>query len=136
MTLDYIEGSTDKFSMIYYIDEIISTFNKAKPIGRGIKAKTAPEDLYKVDEYCEKLSPDEVKMFHNIVAKTLYTTKRASPDNCTEVAFLTTRVIEPKKYDWGELVHLMKYIRGTTDLPLILSTNVSGVIKWCIDESY
>ena len=30
----------------------------------------------------------------------------------------------------------MKYIRGTRDIPLILSANVSGVLKWWIYVSY
>ena len=46
-------------------------------------------------------------MFHNIVANTLYTTKHASPDICTEVYFLITRVIEPNKYEWGKLVSIV-----------------------------
>ena len=30
----------------------------------------------------------------------------------------------------------MKYIRGTRNLPLILSTNKSVILKWCIDRSF
>ena len=52
------------------------------------------------------------------------------------VYFLTTRVREPNKYDWLKIVQIMNYIRGTRDIPLILGTNVSGVLKWWIDESY
>ena len=75
-------------------------------------------------------------MLHNLVAKNLYITKRARPDTCTVVEFLTTIVREPKKYNRGNLFHQMKYIRGTRDLPLILSNNSSGVLKWWIDASY
>ena len=80
MTLNYTEGGTVKVSMIDYIDEIIAAFNKADPRGHGIKTSAAPEDLYKVDEDCENLIPDKANMFHNLVAKTLYTTNRARPD--------------------------------------------------------
>ena len=59
MALDCTEGGTVKVSMIYYIDEIIAVFDKAEPRGCGIKTIYAPENLYKVDEYCEKLSPDK-----------------------------------------------------------------------------
>ena len=75
-------------------------------------------------------------MFHNIVVKTLYTTKRSRPDTCTSLSFLTTRVRETNKYDWGDLFHIIKYIRGTRDIPFILRTNDSGVLKWWIDASY
>jgi hypothetical protein len=74
--------------------------------------------------------------FHNLVAKTLYATKRARPDTCTAIAFLTTRVREPDKDDWTKLVHLMRYIRGTRTMPLILSANGSGILKWWVDASF
>jgi hypothetical protein len=69
------------------------------------------------------------------VAKILYATKQARPDTCTAIAFLTTRVREPGKDDWTKLVHLMRYIRGTRTMPLILSANGSGILKWWMDAS-
>ena len=83
MTLDYTEGGTVKARMIDYINAIISTFDKAEPRGRGIKTSAAPYDLYKLDECCEKLSPNKDKIFHNLVAKNLYTTKPKRLDTCT-----------------------------------------------------
>jgi hypothetical protein len=74
--------------------------------------------------------------FHNLVAKTLYATKRARPDTCTAIAFLTTRVRAPDKDDWTKLVHMMKYLRGTRTMPLILSANGSGILKWYVDASF
>jgi hypothetical protein len=74
--------------------------------------------------------------FHNLVAKTLYATKRARPDTCTATAFLTTRVRAPDKDDWTKLVHLMKYIRGTRTMPLILSANGSCILKWWVDAAF
>ena len=62
MTLEYILGDNFKVSMIDYINEIIAKFDKAESRGVGIKISTAPEDLYKVDEECEKLSPENAKM--------------------------------------------------------------------------
>ena len=71
MTLHYTEGGNVKVSMIYYIDEIIASFDKAEPRGCGIKTSPTPEDLYKADKECEKLSPEKAKIFHNILANTL-----------------------------------------------------------------
>ena len=39
MTLDYAEGDNVKVSMIDYIDEIISAFDKADPRGSEIKIR-------------------------------------------------------------------------------------------------
>ena len=92
--------------------------------------------LFKIDDDCEKLSESKKKDFHTVVAKTLYATKRARPDTCTAIAYLTTRVREPDKDDWAKLTHLMKYLRATKDLPLILSADGSGILKWYVDGSY
>jgi hypothetical protein len=108
--------------MLDFVDEIVTAFDKADPTGSGTKTSAAPgENLFKVDEDCTKLSPKKAQEFHNLVAKTIHATKRARPDTCTAIAFLTTRVREPDNDDWNKLTHLMKYIRGTRDLPLVLS---------------
>ena len=73
MTLDYTGGGTFKVSMIDYSYEIIASFDREYPRRRGIKTSAAPDDLYKVDEDCEKISTNKTKMFHNLVDKNLYT---------------------------------------------------------------
>ena len=62
------------------------------PSNSGTKYSVSPENLFKVDKDCEKLSLDNSKGFHNLVDNTIYTTKRDRPDTCTSVSFLTTRV--------------------------------------------
>ena len=93
--------------MIDNIDNRITVFNKKDPRGRGIKTSASPKGLYKVDEDCENISPNKAKMFHILMSKTLYTTKRAGSDTFTAVDYLTTRVRNPNKYDWGKLLHIM-----------------------------
>jgi hypothetical protein len=122
--------------MLPYIDEILNAFDKADPKASGVKSSATPDNLFKIDDDCEKLSLARAVQFHNIVAKTLYATKRARPDTCTAIAFLTTRVRSPDKDDWNKLAHLMKYLRGTRDLPLILSADGSGIMKWWVDASF
>ena len=154
MTLDYTVRGQVKITMIDYIDEILTAFDKADPKGGGTKKTAAPENLFKVNEDCEKLGeyqpdnlftvnedceklkPKRAVEFHNLVAKTLYATKRARPDTCTAIAFLTTRVRAPDTDDWAKLVHMMRYLRGTRTLPLILSANGSGIFKWWVDASF
>ena len=55
--------------------------------------------------------------------------KCARPDTCNAVSFLAMRVREPENYYWAKLVHLIKYIRVTSNFPLILSSNGSGILK-------
>jgi hypothetical protein len=46
------------------------------------------------------------------------------------------RVIAPDKEYCTKIVHLMRYIRGTHKMPLILITNGSGILKWWVDASF
>jgi hypothetical protein len=136
MTLDYTVRGQVKITMFDYVDEILTAFDKAEPKGGGTKTSAAPDSLFKVNESCQNLKQDKDVEFHNLVAKTFYSTKRARPDTCTAIAFLTTRVRAPDKDDWNKLVHFMRYIRGTRTMPLILSANVSGIMKWWVDASF
>jgi hypothetical protein len=136
MTLDYTVRGQVKISMFDYVDQIIAALDKAEPKGCGTNTSAAPDSLFKVDEICEKLKQDKAVEFHNLVAKTLYTTKRARPDTCTAIAFLTTRVRSPDEEDWTKLFHFMRYLRGTHTMPLTLIANGSGILKWWVDASF
>jgi hypothetical protein len=122
--------------MFNYVDEILAAFNKAEPKGGGTKSSAVRASLFKVGESCEKLKQDKAVEFHNLMANILYATKRAGPDTCTTIAFLTTRVQAPDKDDWTKLVHLMRYIRGTHTMSLILSAIGSGILKWWVEASF
>jgi hypothetical protein len=136
MTLDYTLQGRVMIYMFEYINEIISTYDETGPKGGGTKTSAAPENLFRIDEDCEKLDYVKSKQFHNLVAKTLYATKRARPDTCTAVAYLTTIVREPDIDDWKKLSHMIKYLRGTKTLPLVLSASGAGILKWWVDGSF
>lgn len=136
MTLDYSIKGQCKITMLDYIEETLKMFEKVAPKDSGTKSSAAPKDLFITNDKCDKLEPNMKETFHSLVAKILFATKRARPDTGTAISFLTTRVREPDKDDWRKLVHLMKYLRGTKDMPLILSANGSGVLKWHVDGSY
>jgi hypothetical protein len=136
MKLDFTKPGSVEVSMFDYVDEILATFDKAAPDSKGTKTSAAPSDLFKVDKDAKKLDPRAKDQFHSLVAKVLFATKRARPDTATSISFLTTRVREPDVEDWTKLVHLMKYLRGTRKLPLILSANGSGILKWWVDGSF
>jgi hypothetical protein len=136
MTLDYSVKGQCKITMFKYIDEMLKTFETAAPNATGVKSCAAPKDLFSADESCEKLPVPQAEKFHSLVAKMLFATKRARPDTGTAVSYLTTRVREPDRDDWRKLVHLMQYVRATKDLPLILSADGSGILKWHVDGSY
>ena len=136
MKLDFRRKGQVAITMFEFLREIVIAFEKVDPNAKGTKSSAAPSNLFVVDEDCEKLLGGMVVAFHNMVAKILYTTKRARPDTCTPISFLTKRVRAPDKQDWAKLTHLIKYICGTLELPLILSADGSGIIKWWVDASF
>ena len=82
-----------KISMLDYVKEILTAFDKAEPKGAGTKSSAAPNNFFTVKEDCEKVSAVKTVQFHSLVAKTLYATKRATRwDTCTSIYFLTKRV--------------------------------------------
>jgi hypothetical protein len=70
------------------------------------------------------------------MAKALYITKRARPDISLAIAFLTTRVSSPNIDDWEKLCHLLGYLRGDRDRPLILGADNEGMLMWYVGASF
>ena len=106
MSLDFSHANQCRVTMIDYVDEIVVAYDKVlTKLSDGFSAvkkklniartSTAPDDLFVVNEDAEKLSEEGANAFHNLVAKTLYVSKRARPDVSTAIAFLTTRVRAP-----------------------------------------
>jgi hypothetical protein len=90
-----------------------------------------------VNEDCGKLPEDMAADFHTIIATTLYVTKRAWPDTCLSIAFLTTRVRAPNIDDWEKLCHLMEYLRKDDHAqPLVLGAKNDGMLMWYVDASF
>ena len=86
-TLDYTVQRQVNITMFEFLEEIKTIFDKADPSGKGTKSSAAPVNLFVVNEDSKELTPKKAVQFHNLVAKTLYATKRAKPDTCTSVAF-------------------------------------------------
>ena len=74
--------------------------------------------------------------FHTIVTKTLYVTKRARYGACLAIAFLTTRVRAPSTDDWVKLCHLIEYLRGDHNQPLVIDAENNKLLMWYIDALF
>ena len=66
----------------------------------------------------------------------LFATKRAQLNTNTDISYLTTRVREPDQINCLKMVNPLNYVRGTNDIPLILSTDKNRMHKCHIDVSY
>ena len=136
MTLDYRTKGIVKITMFKYLRECWEEFLKMIPNVKGTKTSAAPSNLFTVNEDSPKLDKRKAEQYHSLVAKLLFATKRARPDFGTAMSFLMTRTQNPDEDDVAKLAHLMKYLKGTIMLPLVLSANGSGMLKWWIDGSY
>jgi hypothetical protein len=145
MSLDFSHKGQCCVTMYDYLDGILEAFDEAvKKHSEGyitVKKRqcvrtAAPDNLFVVNEDCKKLSLEAAACFHTIVAKTLYVTKRARLDTCLNIAFLTTRVRVPDTDDWEKLCHLMEYLRGDQDQPLVLSAENDGLLMWYVDALF
>ena len=66
----------------------------------------------------------------------IYISKRGCPDLQTSFAFNFTRVHNPDRDDQRKLSRTFWYLNNTRHLPLIFSTNETGIIKWWVDASF
>ena len=59
MTLDYTANGISRICMMEYIDEILTAFKKMDQSISVTKYSVAPQNLFKVYEDCEQISPDK-----------------------------------------------------------------------------
>ena len=52
------------------------------------------------------------------------------------MAFLCTQVSDPSQQDYNKLTTVIKYIRETIHLPLLIGWDESGVLTWSVDASF
>ena len=101
------------------------------------EAKTpAADKLFNVEEESEDLNAEDAEYFHRLVARFLFVAKRTRPDIQVAVGYLCTRVKNPNKSDYEKLTRLVRYIRHTIHLPLLIGWDESGVMLWSVDASF
>ena len=122
MDLDYTTKGKVGISMIKYLDKILKGF--LEELGASA-ATPAAEHLFQVrnDSEAEFLSEDKAQECHHITAQLLFLSACARCDIQIQVtaAFLTTRVKKPDTDDWGKLWRMLKYLKGTKYMKLILN---------------
>jgi hypothetical protein len=144
VSLDFSHKGQCRVTMYDYLNGILQAFDAAvknhgdgfTPVTRQHFKTPAPDNLFVVNKDCEKLLEAVSADFYTIVAKTLYVTKRATPDTCLAIAFMTTRVRAPDTNDWEKLCHLMEYLRGDHDQPLVLGADNDGLLMWYVKVSF
>jgi hypothetical protein len=128
MTFDYSFDKEVRINMWDYIKMVIGEFPEEIT---GVCATPASHYLFKVRENGTKLNEELAEAFHHTVYQLLFAASRARRNIQTAVSFLTTRVKDPGKDDWGKLVRVLKYLNGTRFMKLILSADeMNFTIHW------
>jgi hypothetical protein len=82
------------------------------------------------------LNEKESDFFHRSTARLLFAAKRARPDLQVAIAYLCTRVKSPNQSDYRKLTRVIKYLRLTVSIPLILGWDGTGKLTWSVDASF
>ena len=134
MTLDYSEKGKVKVDMRNYVKSMIEYF-PTKLNENDVVSTPANENLFKKDN-SKQLDQKKAEIFHTVVAKGLFVSKRARPDIQPTIAVLCTRVKDSNEGDWKKLLRLMKYLNGTREMVLTLSADNISIIKWYVDVAF
>jgi len=132
MVFDFRQEGKVKITMDGFIDD----FLRDATMFSGECDTPATESLFKVDKSAKSLSESEKELYHSMTARCLYLGKRTRPDILTAVSFLTKRVQAPTEQDLRKLARVVKYIRGTRHMGIVLeASNYLSVIAY-VDASY
>ena len=105
-------------TMTDYLNECIDSFGE---VIDSNAATPATKSLMIVNANSLPLNNEKQAIFHHIVAKLLYICKRAHLDLQVAIGFLCTRVSAPLQQDWQKLKRVLMYVRGTINMPRIIS---------------
>jgi len=119
--VDYVESMINSFPSKYLNKSVTSLWN---------------ENLFKVQESSPSLSKDMAEKFHTTTAQGLFLCKRATPDICPAIAYLTTRVRNPNQDDWMKLVRMVQFLKQTKNDRLALRADGKRTLKWHVDAAF
>ena len=82
------------------------------------------------------LEKERATELQHTVAQLIFVTSRSRKYIKMAIDFLFTQVGIPEEDDWVNLVRVLRYIRGTLHIQIILRADSLSVIKWWFDESF
>jgi hypothetical protein len=134
MKIDYSNAGKVVFSMREYVKNLLEECPD-ELLKAGTATTPAANHILNINPNATKLYKEKAKIFHHLVAKLLYLSKRTRPDIQFPIAFLTTRVREPDIDNWKKLECLC-YLKGSMELDLTLETTLPMIIHWWINSAY
>jgi hypothetical protein len=117
ITIDYSDKDKVKFTMYDYLEDILDEMPNDM---NGTAPTPVSDNMFEVDEGSPLLNEKESDFFHCTTARLLFAAKRARPDLQVAVTYLCTRVKSPNQSDYRKLTRVIKYLRLTIFIPLVL----------------
>ena len=140
MTLDFTKPGAVKIYMKDYIRKMLQENPHKSELTKLKQVNTpAAEHLFDVNPQSQPLRNPKKEDFHTMIAKALFSCKRARPDLQPTVPFLCTRVQTTDVDDWKKLNRMLKYLEGSIDLELVIRLEVKGdelCIHWFPDAAF
>ena len=134
MTLDFSE----KGRVVVKMDDYVKTMLNDAPFSMDRKAATpAAAHLFKINTVNPKpLDQERKDLFVHLVMQGLYLSQHGCPDIRTAISFLCSRLKCPDEDDYKKLTRLIRYLRHTLHMCLVLRKDATDVVCWWIDASY
>ena len=132
MDIRFKDNKTVEIIMVNYITECFEAFGE--PLKKG-ESTPAKHNLFEVINL-EKVSEEKKDLFHDIVAKLLFVSKRARVDIDLAISFLCTSLSCSTSQDWENFRRLLHDLYGTLDMPRIIGANGMEVLQTWVDASY
>ena len=134
MTLDFSERGQVVIKMSDYVKSML---NDAPASMDGKATTPAAAHLFKVNTEDPKLLNKEKKeLFIHLVIQGLYLSQRGRPDIRTAISFLCGHLTCLDEDDYKKLTRLIRYLRHTLYMCLVLWKDSTNSIRWWIDASY
>ena len=131
--LRFCNNRTVAISMVEQCKEAIAAFTE--PIQK--KANTpARNDLFTIDDTSPRLRKERSDVFHRVVMKLAFITKRSRPDLEPAMGFLQMRVSKSTAQDWEKLRRVLEFLNGTLEDELVLGAeNIQFLLSY-VDASF
>jgi hypothetical protein len=113
--------------MLKYLNKLLETYEI-----KGVADTPSPADLLDYDASLPKV---DSKKYASLIMSIYYASLRVRPDTLFTINYLSTRVKDATTREWKHATRLLKYIKGT--LPVKLVIRPSGTrLHFYVDASY
>ena len=110
MDIEFLKNRRISITMKRYIKKLLDML---PGVVKGTTTSPTKKDMFDVDTTSRALNKKSADLFHSVIAKILWITKRGRTDLETAESFLCTRVANPIEDDWQKLERLLRFISRT-----------------------